>query len=102
MSSLAEILRSNPNLELLASNKILCKVTQHELPPRSDAVLAHINGKKYKKALEWYSYNFDEFLPYIVPHKSDRKKLYCKLTDQTLNKIPDQVKKHCMGKKFQR
>jgi len=45
---------------------------------------------------------FIEFLPYIVPDKRDNKKLHCKLTQRTLNKIPNEIKKHIQGKKFLR
>lgn len=43
-----------------------------------------------------------EFLPYIVPDKRDNKKVHCKLTQRTLNKIPEEIKKHVKGKKFLR
>lgn len=98
--SLAEMLKTHP-ITLTANNKIVCKVTGHEMPARPDVVHAYLSGSKYKKQLSWYSYNFDEFLPYIVPHK-DSKKLQCILTNQTLNRIPDEVKKHMNGKKFLR
>ncbi len=100
--SLATILSEHPELTLLASNRIKCAVTNHEIPPNVGAVLSHINGKKYKKALEWYNKDFSKYLPYIVAHKSDPTKLYCNVTKQELNKIPDQVEKHIAGKRFQR
>lgn len=70
------------------------------MPPHADTILSHINGKKFKKELEWYMHDYKLYEPYIVAHKSDQKKLYCTLTKLTLNKIPDEVKKH-FGGKFQ-
>jgi hypothetical protein len=101
-TSLAEVLSKNQCLTLTASNKILCSITGHEMPPRLDAVLSHLNGKKFKKAKEWYTYDYSEFLPHIVLDRKNKLKLHCKLTGQTLNKIPDEVKKHMLGKKFLR
>ena len=69
---------------------------------RADVVQAHINGKKFKKALEWYNFDYSVFLPHIVEDKRNDKRLYCKVTKQRLNKIPDEVKKHMQGKRFKR
>jgi len=41
-------------------------------------------------------------LPHIVPHIIKPKKLYCKLTKITINKIPKEVKRHVEGKRFMR
>lgn len=98
--SLSELLQKHDYLKLQPNNKILCSVTAHELPALAHEVLAHINGKKFKRQLEWYSYDFSEFLPYVVPHKKSYKLLYCKLTKQSLNKIPNEIKKHANGKRF--
>jgi hypothetical protein len=102
MASLAIILSEHPELKLLANNRIKCDVTGHELPPNAAAVVAHINGKKYKKALEWYNQDYSKYLPYIVAHRSDPTKLFCNVTKQEINKIPTQVQKHVSGKRYQR
>lgn len=70
--------------------------------PSLVAVQSHVNGKKYKKALEWYRHDFSVYEPLIIQHKSKPHKLFCTLTQGELNKIPDQVKKHAEGKRFQR
>ena len=101
-ASLAEILQTNTFLTLTADNKILCSITKHEMPPKLDVVLSYINGGKFKKTKEWYSYDYSEFEPYIVVDRQNSAKLHCKLTGQTLNKIPNEVKKHSCGKKFLR
>lgn len=102
MASLATVLSQHRDLKLLPNNRIKCDVTGHELPPDVNAVLAHLNGKKYKKALEWYRVDYSKYEPYIVSHKSDSTKLYCNVTKQDLNKIPIQIEKHFNGKKFLR
>ena len=100
--SLAEILAVNSFLTLTAENKIFCSITKHEMPPKADIVLGHINGQKFQKTKEWYMYDYSEFEPYIVPDRQNSSKLHCKLTGQTLNKIPAEVRKHSAGKKFLR
>ncbi len=100
--SVAELLKENPNLVLQPNNKILCKVTKHELPTDAKIILQHLEGKKYKKAVEWYSHDYDQYFPDIVPHKVNDHKLFCTLTKQELNKIPVEVQKHVSGKRFLR
>jgi hypothetical protein len=102
LPSVAELLQQHRFLTLLPTNKILCAVTQHEMPPNAACIFAHVNGKKFKRCFEWYSHDFSQYEPYIVPHKKDSKKLFCTLTRLQLNKIPDEIKKHCEGKKFLR
>ena len=38
-----------------------------------------------------YAADFSSYLPYIVPHKRDSKRLFCRLTQKKLNKIPREV-----------
>jgi hypothetical protein len=101
--TLGEILNEySEYLTLLPTNKIKCSVTNHEMSARCDVVTAHIQGKKFKKALQWYTHDFTEFLPDIVEHSHNNKQLYCTITGQHLNKIPDEVRRHMNGKKFKR
>ena len=101
--SLAKLLEENSrHISLLENNKILCHLTKHEMAPRADVVYKYLNSKKYKNKLEWNSFNYDEYKPYIVPHKSNPKKLYCTVTRQELNRIPKDVLKHVSGKKYKR
>lgn len=101
-ATLGQLLGENKFLKLQTNNKILCDVTGHEMSARADVVQAYISGKKFKKELEWYRYDYSEFLPYIVEDKRNNKKLFCKLTKQTLNRIPEEVRKHMQGKRFKR
>jgi hypothetical protein len=100
--SIAQLLQEYPYLKLLPNNRINCNVTGHELPLKIEAISAHLAGKKFKKQLEWYNYDYSEFLPLIVSHKHDSKKLYCTITKRALNKIPEEIRKHINGKRFQR
>lgn len=101
--SLASFLSEHgEHFELLPSNRIRCKVTQHEMPCDSAVVEAYQKGKKFMKALKWYQSDFSKYEPNIIPHKSNPKALYCTITSQTLNKIPQEVEKHVCGKKYLR
>lgn len=100
--SVAQLLIDHPYLSLLPSNRIKCSVTGHELPLNPTAILAHVQGKKFRKSLDWYNFDYSAFLPHIVPHKHDDKKLFCIVTKQELNKIPSEVQKHINGQRFKR
>lgn len=100
--SVALLLQQYPQLQLQSNNKILCSLTNHEMSPQYKAIISHVEGKKFKKAMEWYKHDFSNYLPHIVPHKRDDKKLFCVLTKETLNKIPAEIEKHVNGKRFLR
>lgn len=85
-----------------SGTRIKCLITAHEMPARADAVLAYLNGKRFKKAKEWYTQDFSKYLPYIIPYKKNPAKLFCKLTRLQLNKIPREIEKHTQGKRYQR
>lgn len=48
-----------------------------------------------------YKADFSQYEPHIVPHKSNPKLLFCKLTQLEINRIPVQVEAHVKGKRFQ-
>jgi hypothetical protein len=87
--SLAQMLSANTSLELLPSNKIRCKITGHEMPPRADVIAQYLGSKRFVKAKNWYTVDYSEYLPHIIPAKDDSKRLYCRLTKKTLNRIPE-------------
>lgn len=78
--SLAALLSSNGNLTLTANNRVKCSITNHEMTANFTAVQQYLQSKALKKAREWYSMDFSKYLPYIVEHKRDAKKLFCRLT----------------------
>lgn len=47
-----------------------------------------------------YNADFTEYEPFVVPHKTNPKLLYCTLTGTELNRIPEQVESHISGKRF--
>lgn len=102
MATLGQLLSEHKFLKLQPNNKILCDVTGHEMSARADVVQSYINGKSFKKQLEWYSHRYSDYLPYIVEDRRNKKQLFCKLTRQPLNKIPSEVRKHMEGKRFKR
>ena len=84
--------------------KIINTVSKHEIKATEEELLRYINTKDYKKSLEkWYDdVEFEKYLPHIVPHKGNPKKLVCLLTKKKLNKIPVEVEKHVNGKNFKK
>ena len=72
----------------MPNNRIKCSFSGHEMPPQYTAVQQYLSSKQYVKARNWYSRDYSEYLPYIVPDKKDERKLYCKITKRSLNKIP--------------
>jgi hypothetical protein len=102
MATLGQLLGEHTYLKLQPNNKIICDVTGHEMSARADVVQSYISGKKFKKELEWYRHDYSEFLPHIVEDKRNSKQLYCKVTKQALNRIPEEVRKHMQGKRFQK
>jgi hypothetical protein len=102
MTSLAGLLSKNSNLSLLPNNRIKCSITQHEMPARFDAVDQYLKGSQFRKAVEWYSFDFTKYAPEIVPHKDDNKFLFCTITKTKLNKIPKEIEKHIQGRRFKR
>jgi hypothetical protein len=103
--ALAALLAVHPSLAITTDaasgrSKVRCSLTAHEIPARADAVAAYVSGKSYKHARDWYSTDFSKYAPWIVPHKSDARRLYCTLTRQPLNRIPEEVAAHVAGRRF--
>jgi len=82
--------------------KVSCSITGHEMPAKAEEVEKYLASKRLFKAKnKWYGDDWPEqYLPDIIQHKKNPKQLYCLITKQTLNKIPDEVNKHVNGKRF--
>jgi len=97
----ADFVDGNDDLEFCSGgNKVKCLSTGHEMPASLEGVKAYVNGKKYKKLRDWYSFDFEQFQPYIIPHKKLKKHIFCTLTGVTMPKIPEKVKAHVASKRF--
>ena len=70
------------------------------MPARADVVASYLGGGKFKKTKEWYTFDFSQFLPLIIPDSKDSKLLYCRVTKESLPKIPDKVRQHINGKRY--
>merc|ERR1712070_637824 len=66
-----------------------------------ETVKSYINAPKYKKAREWYSFDFSQYEPHIKPHQKMKKHLYCALTGITLPMNPTKVQEHVKSSRFQ-
>lgn len=84
--------------------KIINSVTGHEIKATKDNLLIYLNTKDFTKGEEkWYDDSlFEKYLPNIVPHLKNSKKLVCRITKKHLNKIPSQVEKHINGKAYKK
>merc|ERR1712084_214817 len=79
--------------------KVSCKSTGHDMPCRLHIVKEYINGAKYKKT-KWYTHDFTQYEPYIVPAKDNKKMLFCKLTGTTIPMTPEKVETHVQCKRY--
>jgi len=87
-------------------NKILCKLTKHELPLSVKALESYTSGKRFQLLLKKVKkpevvLRIDEkFKEYFVPSKKSSSRLFCTLTKKEINKLPHEIEKYITGYKF--
>ena len=99
----AALLAEHSFLSINERGKVHCSLTGHDMPPRADAIRAHLAGKQLAKARDWYipaNDSLHKYGPWIVAHKSNNKKAFCRLTSTTLNRIPEEIEAHMAGRRF--
>ena len=67
--------------------KVKCALTDHELLPKLEMCTAYLSGKAYKRAKhkqQLDGFDFSQFEPHIVAHKTDPHLLLCVRTQKTL------------------
>ncbi|PXF46672.1 Surfeit locus protein 2 [Gracilariopsis chorda] len=94
---------------LLPNGKIRFIQTGMEFPAnvQTSALKAYVDGKAFRRAVAKKindAYEFDQHVPYIIPHPHKDKKhfLYCTLTGCTLPRSRDVLVNHTNGKRFKR
>jgi hypothetical protein len=96
------LMKKYPSLSLNERGKVHCSLTKHDMPARVDAIQQHVKGTTFVKALHWYAADFTKYEPWIVPSIHSDKRLFCTLTRQEINKIPEEVEGHISTAKFRR
>jgi len=101
------LIKTNKFLSIITTEygeKVQCSLTKQEMPVRIDVVQKHLNSKKLERTRKgWYDDNWvEKYAPYIIPHISKEKRLFCKITKQILNSNPEVVEKHVQGKRYKR
>ena len=105
MATIEQLIQDNECLQLVRNTngkqRIHCTLTKRDILPNVPELEAHLISKAFKKA-QWYAHDYSKYEPFIVPHKSNPKRLYCNVTSTTLNRIPEQIERHVQGKRFKR
>lgn len=84
--------------------KVKCALTNHELLPSLEMCTAYLSGKAYKKARrkqELDAFDFAQFEPHIVAHKTDPHLLLCVRTQKTLMRDVTAVQNYVKTRGYQ-
>jgi len=91
---------------LTERNKVLCKLTKHELPYKATAIQTYIDGKKFqyylgkvKKPAKLLKMD-TQYSEYFRESKRSSSRLYCTLTKKEINKLPHEIELYITGYKF--
>ncbi|XP_014678649.1 PREDICTED: surfeit locus protein 2-like [Priapulus caudatus] len=100
-----ELLKSHQFLTVINSDnlmKVKCNLTNHELPYRLDAIEKHVQGKKYQKLSEIQGFDYDKYVPHLVPSTKRKREhqLFCTLTWRHITRSPTDVLRHVNGRRY--
>jgi len=103
-----ELLTKYPGIFDIRSdrNKVLCRLTKHELPLSIKALDSYIKGKRFQLLLkkvkkpEVVLRIDDKYKDYFIPSKKSASRLFCTLTRKEINKLPHEIEKYITGYKF--
>ena len=90
-ATVEELLAKHSFLRLNDHGKVHCSITKHDVPANVAAIGAHLASAKFVKASQWYRIDYSKYEPWIIAHKRDPRKLFCRLTGKALNRIPEEV-----------
>ena len=110
-TTIADFVRRHDDLCLVKDGaKVQCKLTKHEMSLRADGINSYLEGRKYTRAraaglacsgpaakdFDYSSY------PHLIPHKKDKKFLWCTLTMAKVPRDPVAVKKLVEGRHYKK
>jgi len=88
-------------------NKVLCKLTKHQLPLNAEAIQTYIDGKKFQSYLKKVKQPStvekldNKYSELFRPSKRfPTTRLYCTLTRKEINKKPHEIERYITGYKF--
>jgi len=84
--------------------KVKCTLTDHELLPVLETCKVYLGGKAYKKAKrkrELAAFDFAQFEPHIIAHKTDPHLLFCVRTQVTLMRDVTAVQNYVKSRAYQ-
>nr|KAG5700477.1 hypothetical protein BaRGS_013964 [Batillaria attramentaria] len=100
-----QLLKKFPELRVDKNKqRVCCCLTGHEMPPREEAILSYVQGKKFLRAQKNREFDYDAYKPHLIPSnkKGHENKLFCMLTYRHITRQPADVEKHVKGKRYQR
>lgn len=95
------------HFEILSErNKVVCKLTKHELPLNAAAIQTYIDGKKFQYYLKKVKKPAtllkidNKYAEHFRDSKKSSSRLYCTLTRKEINKQPHEIERYITGYKF--
>ena len=89
--------------------KVLCKLSNHEIPCKILLLRDYVETKKFKrlyqklKSPDKIFANIEgKYKGFFVPSKKNPSRLFCTLTKKEVNKLPHELEKYISGYKFRK